>query len=300
MKILITGANGLLGQKLVSLLIEKGEDEIIATGRGANRLPFDDQKFTYIPLDITQKDEVIDCLSSHQPDVVIHTAAMTNVDECEEEKEACWLLNVKAVEYLVTACRLQETFLVHLSTDFIFDGEAGPYDEDGEANPISYYGESKWAAEQLLSYAGIAHAIVRTVLVYGIAHDMSRTNIVLWVKKSLEEKKDIHVVTDQLRSPTLAEDLAMGCYLIAKQRAEGVFNISGKDLLTPYEMAVQTADYFGLSKKTLHRADASNFSQTAKRPPKTGLLIDKAQSILGYQPHSFEEGIALMVRQMKA
>lgn len=300
MRILITGANGLLGQKLVTLLIAKGEEEIIATGRGANRLPFNAQKFTYAPLDITQNQAVAQCLATYQPDVVIHTAAMTNVDQCEEEKEACWRLNVMAVQHLAEACRAQKAFLIHLSTDFIFDGQEGPYDEAAKANPISYYGESKWAAEQLLAKSGVAHAIVRTVLVYGIAHDMSRSNIVLWVKKSLEEGKEIKVVTDQLRSPTLAEDLAMGCYLIAKQRAEGVFNISGKDLLTPYQMAVQTAEFFGLSKQTLQQADASNFTQTAKRPPKTGLLIHKAQSILGYQPHSFEEGIALMVRQMKA
>ena len=299
MRILVTGSNGLLGQKLVALLLERGEDEIIATGRGGNRLPFDTQKFTYAPLDITNKAEVESCLSTYQPDVVVHTAAMTNVDQCEEEKEGCWLLNVEAVAYVAEACKAHKAFLVHLSTDFIFDGEEGPYDELAEANPISYYGESKWAAEQLLAESGVVHAILRTVLVYGIAHDMSRSNIVLWVKKSLEEGKDIHVVTDQLRSPTLAEDLAMGCYLIAKKKAEGVFNISGKDLLTPYEMAEKTADFFDLSKDTLHQADASTFSQTAKRPPKTGLLIDKAQKEFDYQPHSFEEGIALMVQQMK-
>lgn len=298
MKLLITGSNGLLGQKLVKLVLDKGTDELIATARGANRLPYAEVGYIFDQLDITNQDEVMSVITRHQPDVVIHTAAMTNVDQCETEKEDCWKQNVDAVEYLIAACESSNAFLLHLSTDFIFDGENGPYDEEAPANPISYYGESKLAAEALLTASKIKFAIARTVLVYGIAHDMSRTNIVLWVKKSLEDGKQIKVVDDQLRSPTLAEDLAMGCYLIADKRAEGVFNISGKDLLTPYEMALKTANFFDLDTATMERADASTFTQTAKRPPKTGLLINKAINQLGYAPHSFEEGIAVLVQQL--
>lgn len=297
MKILITGSNGLLGQKLVKLILDKGTDELIATARGANRLPYS-EGYAFDQLDITDRQEVLSIITKHRPDVVIHTAAMTNVDQCETEKEGCWNQNVDAVEYLIEACKATNSFLLHLSTDFIFDGENGPYDEEAQANPISYYGESKLAAEELLLSSNIKFAIARTVLVYGIAHDMSRSNIVLWVKKSLEDGKQIKVVDDQLRSPTLAEDLAMGCYLIAEERAEGIFNISGKDLLTPFEMALKTAKFFDLDTATMERADASTFTQTAKRPPKTGLLINKAINQLGYAPHSFEEGIAVLVQQL--
>ncbi|MFT6972217.1 MAG: dTDP-4-dehydrorhamnose reductase, partial [Roseivirga sp.] len=198
MKILITGANGLLGQKLVSLIINGAEHELIATARGANRLPFDERKYAYDSLDITNESQVKSAIAQHKPDVVIHTAAMTNVDQCETEKEECWDLNVNAVQYIVDACEVNNTFLVHLSTDFIFDGESGPYSEEAEANPISYYGESKLASEQIITQSKLDWSIVRTVLVYGIAHDMSRTNIILWVKKSLEEGKEIKVVDDQL------------------------------------------------------------------------------------------------------
>lgn len=298
MKLLITGSNGLLGQKLVKLVLDKGTDELIATARGANRLPYPEGSYTFDQLDITNRSQVLSVIAKHQPDVVIHTAAMTNVDECETEKEDCWKQNVDAVSYLIEACEANNAFLLHLSTDFIFDGEAGPYDEEARANPISYYGDSKLASENLLTSSKIKFAIARTVLVYGIAHDMSRSNIVLWVKNSLENGKQIKVVDDQLRSPTLAEDLAMGCYLIAEKRAEGVFNISGKDLLTPFEMALKTAKFFELDTVTMERADASTFTQTAKRPPKTGLLIDKAINELGYAPHSFEEGIAILVQQL--
>ncbi|MGB3466900.1 MAG: sugar nucleotide-binding protein, partial [Cyclobacteriaceae bacterium] len=146
--------------------------------------------------------------------------------------------------------------------------------------------------------SGIRWAIARTVLVYGIAHDMSRSNIILWVKKSLEEGTAIRVVNDQWRTPTLAEDLAKGCYLIAEKQAEGIFNISGKDLLNPYQMAIMTADYFGLDKSLITEVDGSTFTQPAKRPPKTGFVLDKAQSVLAYEPVSFKEGIAILAEQL--
>lgn len=301
-RILITGSNGLLGQKLVELLIPKPGIQLIATARGDNRLPFV-QGYEYHPLDITDAAQVHEVLELTKPDVVIHTAAMTNVDQCESEKEACWAQNVKAVEYLVEACRKQDSFLLHLSTDFIFDGAAGPYDEEAEANPLSFYGWSKYAAEKAIINAGvfdtpIRWAIARTVLVYGIAHDMSRSNIILWVKKSLEEGKNIKVVTDQWRSPTLAEDLAVGCFLIADQEAEGTFNISGKDLLTPYEMAMMTADYFELDKSLIAEADSTTFTQPAKRPARTGFILDKPRKKLGYEPRSFREGIEILAGQI--
>ena len=297
-KILITGANGLLGQKLVGLLTQQSGIELIATARGDNRLPHTDG-YTYRPMDITNRQQVMDVVGETRPDVVIHTAAMTDVDKCEIQKDDCWAQNVQAVESLVDACRSVGAFLLHVSTDFIFDGTAGPYDETAEGNPISFYGWSKYAAEKVVMHSGIGWAIARTVLVYGIAHDMSRSNIILWVKKSLEDGKNIKVVTDQWRSPTLAEDLAMGCYLIADQKAEGIFNISGKEVLTPYDMAIKTADYFGLDKSLIAQADASTFTQVARRPPRTGFILDKARTVLGYDPHTFETGIAVLAGQLK-
>lgn len=302
-RILITGANGLLGQKLVALLTQQPAVDLIATARGENRLPFS-EGYTYRSMDITDRQQVLDVIGEVRPAVVIHGAAMTDVDKCELHKDACWAQNVQAVEYIIEACRATDAFLLHVSTDFIFDGTAGPYDETAEANPISFYGWSKQAGESAVRYSGqtgkpLRWAIARTVLVYGIAHDMSRSNIILWVKKSLEDGKTIKVVTDQWRSPTLAEDLAMGCYLIAEKEAEGIFNISGKEVLTPYDMAIRTADYFGLDKSLITMADASTFTQVARRPPRTGFILDKARTVLGYDPHSFEEGIAVLADQLK-
>ncbi len=296
-KILVTGSNGLLGQKLMELLVQQPDIKPIATARGVNRLPFTDG-YEYHAMDITDPAQVAEVIEKTRPDVIIHGAAMTNVDQCEFEKENCWAQNVKAVEYLITACQKHDIFLCHVSTDFIFDGAAGPYTEEAQANPLSFYGWSKYAAEKLVQHSGVRWAIARTVLVYGIAYDMSRSNIILWVKKSLEDGKNIKVVTDQWRTPTLAEDLAMGCYLIGNQQPTGIFNISGKDFLTPYEMAIKTADYFKLDKSLIAQADSTTFSQPAQRPARTGFVLDKAQNILGYRPRSFDEGIAILAEQM--
>ena len=299
MRILITGANGLLGQKLLDILCADLSVQVLATSRGESRLPYLPDHISYEPLDITNQQEVMTVVSEFSPDVIIHTAAMTNVDQCEEEREACWEINVTAVNYLVEVAELCDTQFIHLSTDFIFSGEEGPLDEEAAPAPVNYYGESKLAAEEIVKGSSTAWAIARTVLVYGVTPEMSRSNIILWVKGSLEKGEVIKVVNDQWRTPTLAEDLAAGCMLIAQQRSEGIFNISGKDFLTPYEMALQTADYFELDASLIEETDGSKFQQKAKRPPKTGFIIDKAVNELGYSPRSFREGIEMLAGQIE-
>jgi dTDP-4-dehydrorhamnose reductase len=295
--ILVTGSNGLLGQKLIHLLASQKEFRLVATARGQNRVLLD-KPFEFASMDITNPEQIQEVFTRYQPHLLIHTAAMTQVDDCEKDHENCLLQNVKAVQYLAQAAEKYNTFFIHLSTDFIFDGTAGPYDEEAQPNPISFYGNSKWEAEKILQSSSLQWAIARTVLVYGIAQDMSRSNIILWVKKSLEEGKKIKVVDDQWRTPTLAEDLAKGCFLIAQKQATGIFNISGKDLLTPYQMALATADFFGLDKTLIERADSTTFTQPARRPPRTGFVIEKARKILGYEPHSFQEGLAIVAEQL--
>lgn len=298
MKVLITGANGLLGQKLVGLFVKERVD-FIATSKGPCRIDYLSTPFEYQSLDITNKDEVDRVISTYKPDTVIHTAAMTNVDQCENEQEACRLLNVDATANIIAACEANGAFLVHLSTDFVFDGEDGPYKEEDRPNPVSFYGQSKLDAENLVMSSRCEWAIARTVLVYGITPGMSRSNIILWVKENLENGNPLNIVDDQWRTPTLAEDLAMGCYLIAKKRAQGIFNISGEEMLTPYQMAMKAAQYFNLDQSLISKVDASTFSQPAKRPPKTGFVIDKAKEILGFNPSGFDQGIRFLDQQIR-
>jgi len=305
MKILITGSNGLLGQKLVYKLRNQQGITCIATARGENRLVKKDG-YDYETLDITSKENVEKVFAKFLPDAVINTAAMTNVDACETEREACWAMNVTAVEHQVkTLEQLKKSnsgynpHFIHLSTDFIFDGTHGPLDENENPNPLSYYAESKLAAEKIVQASQLDWAIARTVLVYGIVDNMSRSNIVLWIKSNLEQGKKINVVDDQFRTPTLAEDLADGCILIAKKRARGIYNISGKDFYSILQLAQVVADYYGLDKSLINPSKSSDIKQPAKRPPITGFIIDKAKRELGYNPHSFTEGIKILEEQLR-
>jgi dTDP-4-dehydrorhamnose reductase len=297
-KILITGANGLLGQKLVEQLVQQGNFEVIATGRGACRLT--GSGYSYQPLDIENEQEVEATMADLRPEVIIHGAAMTHVDECEKHQEACYRANVLATKYLITAAEKIQSHFIFVSTDFIFSGLDGqnPYTEEAVADPVNYYGQTKLDGEELLQRSSLKWAIARTVLVYGLANDLSRSNIILWVKSSLEAGKQIQVVDDQVRTPTLAEDLAAGCILMAEQRATGIFNISGSELLTPYQMAMETADYFGLNQELIVRTDSTKFTQPARRPMKTGFIIEKAKNQLGYRPKTFREGISILAKQL--
>lgn len=299
MKVLLTGSNGLLGQKLVALLHQAPGVELVATARGTNRLAAHYPALRFLSLDVTDPTQVQQVLTQEQPSHLIHTAALTQVDDCELNQAACWAQNVTATEHLAAACAQLNIHLAHLSTDFIFNGEEALLAEEAQPDPISHYGASKLAAEQVVQRtAGLRWAIARTVLMYGTTAAAGRSNLVLWVRESLRNKQQIKVVDDQWRTPTLAEDLAQGCWLLAQQSAQGIYHLSGRELLTPYQMAQQVATTFGLDAALLTRVDSQVFVQPARRPPRTGFRIDKAERELGYQPHSFAEGLALIKYQL--
>jgi len=298
MRILITGSNGLLGQKLIKLLANVSDIELLATSSGENRIT-SVKSFNYASLDITDKNQIETVFNKFKPTVVINTAAMTNVDACEDQKEQCWNLNVNAVKYLIEASEKHKTHLIHLSTDFVFDGENGPYKEDDKPNPLSYYGESKYESEKLLQQSTIKWSIVRTIIVYGVVEDMSRSNIVLWAKQALEKGNPLTIVDDQFRMPTLAEDLTYACWQIAEREATGIYHISGKDFMSVLELVNRVADFYGLDKTIITPIKSVSLNQAAKRPPKTGFILDKAYKELEYSPCSFEEGLAILDKQLK-
>jgi dTDP-4-dehydrorhamnose reductase len=294
MRILITGANGLLGQHLVKLLLEKNH-HVLACGKGLCRLDFiANDSFTYINADITNEHAVEELMKRCKPEIVIHAAAMTQVDDCEKNPELCADINVRGTASIILYAEKYCGFIIYVSTDFVFDGEKGNYKEEDDLKPVNWYGVTKMQAESLIETSDMPWAIVRTCLVYGNALNGTRNNIITWVKENLENKKNIKVVDDQIRTPTYVEDLAKGILLIAEKKAEGVFHISGKDVLTPYQMAIKTATFFYLDKSLIEKVNASIFTQPAKRPPRTGFIIDKAKKELGFEPISFEEGLEKM------
>ena len=303
--ILVTGSNGLLGQKIVYKLLQRNDVKLIAASKGDNRL-IERNGYTYINLDISKLDEVRSAVENFQPQVIINTAAMTNVDECETKREECWGANVTAVENFVTVIqsenigqRTSDIHFIHLSTDFVFDGEDGPYKEEDQPNPLSYYALSKYESEKVLQKSHISWAILRTIIVYGIVDNMSRSNVVLWAKGALEKGQPINVVDDQFRSPTLAEDLADACISAVDKKAKGIYHVSGKDIMSILELVYRVADFWKLDKSIVKPIKSDTLNQAAKRPPRTGFILDKAYRELDYKPHPFEEGLKILDEQLK-
>ena len=298
MKILLTGSNGLLGQKLLHKLRVDNTVDLIATSKGENRVS-NKYGYTYVPLDVKNKEEVEKVIIAQNPNVVINTAAMTNVDLCEDKQKECDALNVDAVGYLADSCAEIDAHLIQISTDFIFDGEDGPYTEEDVPNPLSYYGLSKLKSEQLLQTHSVKWTILRTIIVFGVGEKLSKGNIVLWAKGALEKGDPLNIINDQFRAPTLAEDLADICILAAKKKALGIYNASGKDVMSIYELVERVAKHYGSSTENLNKISTATLKQKAGRPPKTGFILDKSRKELGYNPHSFEECLTIIDQQLK-
>ncbi len=288
MIILITGSNGLLGQKIVDYC-QTHNIEYFATSKGDNRNS-NCPNLKYNELDITINEDVNRVLKDLTPTHLIHTAAMTNVDQCEKEKEGCELINVTATSYLVDACNKIGCHFQLLSTDFVFDGEKGNYSEEDVINPLSEYARSKAKAEKLVqNNATCKWSIVRTIIVYGKAENLSKSNIILWAKSVLEKGDPLSIVDDQFRAPTWAEDLAKGCMAIVERNESGIFHMSGPKTMSIHELITRIAVHFGYPTDQITRISSSTLNQAAKRPPKTGFDLTKSRSKVGYNPHTLEE-----------
>lgn len=313
MKILVTGSNGLLGQKIIYGLLGdplcilpaeirkklKDDVQIIAAAKGENRLHRKDG-YTYESLDITNKAEVEVVFFKHKPDVVINTAAMTNVDACETKREECWLANVTAMQYMVEVLDKIDAHLIHISTDFVFDGMKGSeYEENDKPNPLHYYALSKLEGEKIVMASKLKWAILRTIIVYGVVDGNTRSNLVLWVKNNLDKKQKINVINDQYRAPTLSEDLAQACIMAAMKKAEGIYHISGEKTYNILDLANQIADFWKLDKSFINPVTSEELNQPAKRPPYTGFIIEKAKKELDFKPRTFSEGLKIVDEQLK-
>jgi len=291
-KILVTGSNGLLGQKIVEILSGLESVDVIATSRNVDNI-VDVKGYIFELLDLTNHIETAYLIQTHNPDTIINTAAMTQVDKCEEQKAECWKINVEALKNLVKCSNDVKAHLIHLSSDFIFDGTGGPYSENDIPNPLSYYGLSKWEGEKIIEDQADKWTIVRTILVYGVNQKMNRLNIVLWVKKSLEAGKPIRVVNDQFRAPTLVDDLANACIEMGVREKTGIFHISGPEMISIVEIAYKVADYYKLDKSLITQVSSAELNEIARRPQSTGFVLDKANKEINYLPYTLDEGLKI-------
>lgn len=292
MKVLITGANGFVGQHLTIFLAERNYT-VVACSRGECRIP-KCGSFEYYSIDLTNENAVNNLVAAVSPDIIVHTAANSKPDDCHINRDTCLLQNVEATKYLVKALSGISTHarFIYLSTDFIF-GEDGPHSEDDVAGPLNFYGESKLLAEQAVKASNISYAIVRPVFIYGPVWEGLRSTFLHWIKNSLEQGKQIKVVSDQTRTPTFVIDICKGIESIIILNQEGDFHLAGKDLLSPYDMAISVASFLNLDAALIENVTSESFKEPVQRAKRSGLKIDKAIRLLSYNPVDFEKGVEL-------
>jgi dTDP-4-dehydrorhamnose reductase len=289
-KILITGANGFLGQHLAGYLHQRSH-EIIAQVRNEPAPYLVEQNIKTHSCELTHQ------MSSHlmmariNPDIVIHTAARSKPDDCEQNKAECEKDNYQATAYLAQGAKEMKTKqFIFLSTDFVF-GDDGPHSENDIPNPLNFYGATKLKAEREVKRYTKNSCIVRPVFMYGPVYEGMRGCFPTWVAKDLKAGKPFKVVTDQMRTPTYVMDVCKGIETIIDKELTGDYHLAGSDIVSPYEMAIAVADLLGLDKSLIEPVTADTFKELAKRPLKSGLKIDKAKATFGYDPISFEEGV---------
>ena len=285
MKILITGVNGLVGNSLYKLL-EESDHIVYSSSRNIEGL-------AKYKVDITNKNEVDSFFESEKPDLVINSAAMADVDLCEEERELCWKVNVEGVQNLVDMCNRYGSHLTHISTDYIFDGkkESGIYLENDKPNPQGYYAESKLEGERIILDSNISHSILRTILVYGLHN---KPNIITFLKSYLEEGKSVNLVSDQVRMPTFVDDLSRACISASEKKARGVFHICGPEQMSYLDIGNRIAEYFSFDKSLINHVQTKDLNQKAKRPFRTGFNLQKSKEKLNYIPTNFEDSLKLI------
>lgn len=295
-RVLVVGSNGLLGQKVTEQLVRGFNYHV--TLSSVESVPVHDfPAAPYLQADITNRKSVKDLVASVNPDAIINCAAMTNVDACETERELAWKINVGGVEHLIDAARAKSALIVHVSSDYVFDGKSGPYSEDDRPEPLSYYGKSKLASENALRTSGLPHFVARTMVLYGYAEGV-KANFALWLINSLRDGQRVRIVDDQIGNPTLVDDLAFGLIRAMEMEKTGLYHIAGRDIVSRFDFAVALARAFGLDASLIEPIKTAQLRQPAVRPLRSGLITLRAEVDLGLKPSGMEQGLAVLKTQL--
>ena len=295
MKILITGSNGFIAQHIIKVLVDSGKHNIIATSRDNDRSPLLNSPFyKFENLDITNEKKVSELITFFKPQIIIHAAANGSADSCESNKPACDVTNVSGTQFIVNAANIINAKVIFLSTDFIFNGENGPYSEDDIPNPINYYGESKLKAERYITSNCNDFCTLRLCSVYGPAYFGRPRGIMTLTIDKLSKGKTLKAVSDQVRTPTYVGDIAKATLQIIDLDIKGTFHISGEETFTPFHMAISTAYLYKLDPELIIKVNSIDLDEPAKRPLITGFIINKAKQAFNFKPISFEDGLRKM------
>ena len=281
MKVLVTGASGLLGSALLRMALQSGVVAVAAY----NSHPLNDG----LQMDITEPAQVHATISRVAPDYVIHTAAFTDVDTCEIEPQRAWDVNALGTKNVAEACEEHGAKLIYISTDYVFDGEDGPYSEEAPTHPINVYGESKLAGEGFALNSSV-NAVARVCVLYG----PDKPNFVTWVINSLRTDTPINVVTDQYNTPTYVGNCARALLRMCELGLVGVYHVCGREQLNRYAFARAIADAFALNKKLINETTTDTLQQRALRPMNSSLRVERAERALGMRLANVHEGLTLL------
>ena len=292
--ILIIGANGFLGSNILQLrnIMEKDLNYQFLAGDIENSNVPIDVTFYHInitnPQDTLKKNEVI------SPDAILLTAAMTNVDQNEVDKDLATVINTEGPKNVLEVCKKTDSKLLFMSTDFIFDGisKEGNYNENDTPNPLSYYAKTKYKAEQAIVNSDIDYTICRSAVLYG--WNKIKQNFITWVINKLQQNEPIQIVTNQLNSPTFVKNLAEILIKLIEKDAKGIYHTAGDCTLNRYEMALKCAEVFNLKKELI--SPIERFEQKAIRPKNAGLNISKLKRLIGSELkiYNLDDGLSYM------
>lgn len=291
MRLLITGASGLLGVKLSQ---KANEDHEVHSAYHRYR-PIHGR---FLQLDITKRESVKKAFKEINPEAVVHTAALTNVDECESKKRLAWKTNVEGTKYITECCQRHESYLLYISTDYIFSGEKGMYKEIDEPDPINNYGLTKLKGEEAIKGITDYYCIVRTSVVFGSTQSTNKTNFALWVLKKLANREKIRIITDQWNSPTLNTNLTDMILEVLERRLIGTFHLAGATRLNRYRLAELLAENFDLDKSHITPSLSKEIQWTAKRPKDSSLNVEKALKTLKNKPIEIEDALQQLRKEI--
>ncbi len=297
LKILITGASSKTAEALIKLFKYETGHKLILLSSRINKLK-QYEGYDYHRVNSLSFKDIKTLCYDMKPDIIINTAGFTDVDKCEDDRKTAWDLNVTLVEYLASISRVIDSHLITFSSDYVFDGNRGPYIEEDRPNPINFYGKTKHAMENACLSNLNKITVVRTNSIYGYS-STGKVDFIRWVLYKLEQGYGVNIVTSQYCNPTYVEDIAVAVNKIITKKRTGVYHIGGTDWLNRYDIALKTARVFGYDETLIKPVAVAELNQTAKRPVKGGLVTLKAETDLGIKLTSLESGLMALRHQLR-
>ena len=294
--IFVIGCHGELGTSLIKRA--PGKYNIIGIGRDENKL-INNSDYEYIKCDVLNRKDIKELFKAYKPRYAINSAAMTDVDLCEVEKEKCWKSNVETLQNIIQGCKSNETNLIHISTDYIFDGKNGPYNEKSKPFPINYYGKSKLAAENAVITSTLEYSIIRTSTLYGYTNAKKKENFARKLWNKIKKGEKVKAVNDEIRNLTITVNLADSIWKLVNLGKNGIYNIAGKEMISKYTFAVEFAKYFGFDEKLIEIISSGDLRNTARRPKNSGLLVEKAEKELYLNLINMKQSFKIFQEQIK-